>query len=511
MEALAKLAERVRQGEFADADALHRAKLQVCREHGLRRVPANHELLAWIPEGEREAVRLLKRKPVRTASGVAVVAVMPSPARCPHGTCLYCPGGVTWGTPQAYTGSEPLARRAAQHGYEPRAQTTARLAQLHAVGHATGKVELLVIGGTFTARSPAYREAFVRACLEGLNGEPSRSLEEAHRRNEAADHRLVGLTVETKPDAFLHEEVEHSLRLGVTRVELGVQSLREDVLRFVNRGHGLREVVEATRRAKEAGLKVGYHMMPGLPGTSYEEDLGALRELFANPAYRPDMLKIYPVLVVEGTGLHRLWRQGRYREMDTATAARLLAVAKADVPPYVRIMRIQREIPAHEIEAGVTKGHLRQLIRERMEAQGRRCRCIRCREAGHRRAALRPEDVELGVLRYEASEGTEWFLSFEDFSRGLLVGYARLRLGAVATVRELRVAGQVVPLAQHPGARWQHRGYGKALMGECETMAEEAGYATLRVTSGVGVRPYYRKLGYRRAGPYMEKPLTPPA
>ncbi len=507
MDPLAKLADEVRHGEVAEADALHRAKLRVCREHGLPRVPANHELLAWIPEEEREAYRLLKKKPVRTASGVAVVAVMPSPARCPHGTCLYCPGGVTWGTPQAYTGSEPLARRAAQHGYEPRAQTEVRLQQLRAVGHATDKVELLVIGGTFTARHEAYREAFVRACLDGLNGRPSASLEEAHRRNELAPHRCVGLTVETKPDAFLREEVDHSLRLGVTRVELGVQSLHEDVLRFVNRGHGLQEVVEATRRAKEAGLKVGYHMMPGLPGTSYEADLWALRELFANPAYRPDMLKIYPVLVIEGTGLYRLWQQGAYREMDTETAARLLAEAKADVPPYVRIMRIQREIPAHEIEAGVTKGHLRQLIRERMEARGRRCRCVRCREAGLRSVPVRPEAVELGTLRYEASQGTEWFLSFEDFARHLLVGYARLRLGEAATVRELRVAGQVVPLAQDPGIRWQHRGYGKALMEECETRAAEAGYAALRVTSGVGVRPYYRRLGYRRAGPYMTKPL----
>lgn len=508
MEPLATLAERVRRGGFADPQELHRAKLRACREHGLGRVPANHELLAWVPREEREGLTLLKKKPVRTASGVAVVAVMPSPARCPHGTCLYCPGGVAWGTPQAYTGSEPLARRAAQHGYAPEAQARARLEQLRAVGHATDKVELLIIGGTFTARPEAYREAFVKGCFDGLNGRPAVSLEEAHRRNEGAAHRCVGLTVETKPDAFLEAEVEHSLRLGVTRVELGVQSLREDVLRAVNRGHGLREVVDATRRAKEAGMKVGYHMMPGLPGTTYGQDLRGLRDLFADPAHRPDMLKIYPVLVVEGTGLHELWRRGRYREMGTETAARLLAEFKPHVPPYVRIMRIQREIPAHEIEAGVRKGHLRQLVRERMESQGTRCRCIRCREAGLRQASPRPEDVELRVLPYEASGGTEHFLSFEDASQDVLVGYARLRLGRRAIVRELRVLGRVVPLAKEPGARWQHRGYGKALMGECEAGAAEAGYGRLIVTSGVGVRPYYRKLGYRRAGSHMVKRLT---
>jgi elongator complex protein 3 len=509
MQPLAELAQRVLAGELRDQRDLHRAKLELCREHGLDSVPSNHQILQYVPEGQRDSLHLLRKKPVRTASGVAVVAVMTSPARCPHGKCIYCPGGVDWGTPQAYTGKEPAAMRAAQHMYDPEAQTRVRLSQLEEIGHPTDKVDLIIIGGTFTSRSDGYREVFVKGCFDALNGQPSPTLEEAHGLNETARHRCIGLTVETKPDCFLGEEVEHSLRLGVTRVELGVQSLYDDVLRLVNRGHGLDEVVDATRRAKDAGLKVGYHMMPGLPGSSYERDLRALKQLFENPAYRPDMLKVYPTLVIEGTGLYRMWVRGEYREMDTEEAARLMAEAKRHVPPYVRILRIQREIPALEIEAGVRKGHLRQLIQEIMEAKGYRCRCIRCREAGLQRAQVDPEDVSLGILKYEASGGTECFLSFEDFGGNVLIGYARLRLCETgAYLRELKVFGRMVPFAEDPGSRWQHRGYGRALMQESEALALEAGYDFLCVTSGVGARGYYRKLGYDLEPPYMVKRLT---
>ncbi|MFQ5838673.1 MAG: tRNA uridine(34) 5-carboxymethylaminomethyl modification radical SAM/GNAT enzyme Elp3 [Thermoplasmata archaeon] len=508
MQPLAELAERVLSGELEGND-LHRAKLELCRKHGLTRVPSNHQILQYVPEERRSSLSVLRKKPVRTASGVAIVAVMTSPAPCPHGKCVYCPGGVDWGTPQAYTGTEPAAMRAAQHEYDPGSQTETRLRQLQQIGHATDKVELIIIGGTFTARPEAYREAFVKDCFDALNGSLSSSLDEAHRMNETADRRCIGLTIETKPDCFLGREVEHSLRLGVTRVELGVQSLCDDVLRRVNRGHGVDEVVEATRRAKDAGLKVGYHMMPGLPGSTYERDLDSFRELFDNPDFRPDMLKVYPTLVIEGTGLHRMWLQGEYREMDTEEAARLLAEAKRYVPPYVRILRIQREIPAREIEAGVRKGHLRQLIREIMEASGHRCRCIRCREAGLRRVSVDPQDVSLGTIRYRASGGLEYFLSYEDFNQEVLVGYARLRLcSASAYLRELKVFGQMVPFQEDPGRRWQHKGYGKALMAESEALARDGGHDLLCVTSGAGARGYYRKLGYEQQGAYMVKRVT---
>jgi elongator complex protein 3 len=509
MHSLAELAERVLSGELRSREDLHRAKLEMCRRLGLSRVPSNYQILQYLPLASRESIQFLMKKPVRTASGVAVVTVMTSPAPCPHGKCIYCPGGVEWGTPQSYTGKEPAAMRAAQYGYDPEAQTRARLRQLEEIGHPTDKVDLIIIGGTFTSRPEDYREAFVKGCFDALNGRRSSGLKEAHLLNETAQHRCIGLTVETKPDCFIGDEVEHSLRLGVTRVELGVQSLYDDVLRLVNRGHGLQEVVDATRRAKDAGLKVGYHMMPGLPGSSYERDLQAFKELFQNPSYRPDMLKVYPTLVIEGTGLHHMWLKGEYTPMDTEEAARLMAEAKRYVPPYVRILRIQREIPAHQIEAGVRKGHIRQLIREIMEAEGYRCRCIRCREAGLRKVKVDPRDVTLGVLEYEASGGREFFLSFEEFDQDVLIGYARLRLGPTgAFLRELKVFGQMVPFAEDPGRRWQHKGYGRALMKEGEVLARDAGYDVLRVTSGVGARGYYRKLGYELQPPYMVKRLT---
>ncbi|MFQ5919656.1 MAG: tRNA uridine(34) 5-carboxymethylaminomethyl modification radical SAM/GNAT enzyme Elp3 [Thermoplasmata archaeon] len=509
MQPLLELAQRVVEGEIRDPEALEEAKREACRAHGLSRVPRNFEILRFVPESEEGARTLLRAKPVRTASGVAVVSVMTSPAPCPHGRCIYCPGGVDWGTPQAYLGTEPAARRAIRSRYDPRAQTEARLRQLASIGHPTDKVDLIIIGGTFTSRSSRYLRDFTRGCFDGLNGRAADTLDDAHRWNESAPHRCIGLTVETKPDCFLGREVEACLDLGVTRVELGVQSLYEDVLRGVNRGHGLAEVEQATLRSKNAGLKVGYHMMPGLPGSSYDRDLRALRELFDNPTYRPDMLKVYPTLVVKGTGLYRLWARGEYKEMGTEEAARLLAEAKVHVPPYVRILRVNREIGAGDVEAGVKKGHLRQLVRERMEAQGTRCRCIRCREAGLRRVMVDPEEVTLGSLKYEASGGRELFLSYEDFERDLLVGYARLRLCKEgAFVRELKVFGPMVPFHQAAGARWQHRGYGKALMAEAERVVEEEGYPRLRVTSGVGVRGYYRRLGYRLERPYMIKDLA---
>lgn len=507
MEPLAELADRVLSGELRTPEALHRAKVEVCREHGLREVPSNTALLHFIPESQRAQVPLLRRKPVRTASGVAVIALMTSPAPCPHGTCLYCPGGVTWGTPQSYTGTEPAARRALQLQFDPIAQTERRLAQLRALGHPTDKVDLIIIGGTFTARSEGYREAFVRGCFRALNETPSPDLSTAHRQNETARHRCIGLTIETKPDCFLGREVEHSLALGVTRVELGVQSLSEAVLRRVNRGHGVREVIQATRRAREAGLKIGYHMMLGLPGSDPSEDLRTFRELFENPAYRPDMLKIYPTLVVAGTGLHRLWKEGRYRPLETEEAAALLAEIKSVVPPYVRILRINREIPATEIEAGVSKGHIRMMAQDLLAAQGRRCHCIRCREAGLRETAVDPQRIALRRLPYAASRGVEEFLSFE--AEDVLIGYARLRLGPqTAFVRELKVFGPLVPFAEDPGGRWQHKGYGRRLVAACEERATSEGYVRLLVTSGVGVRGYYRRLGYRREGPYMAKDLT---
>jgi elongator complex protein 3 len=506
----ADLATCLEAEDIQDKAHVHRLKLALTRKHRLDAVPSDATVLRTLAPHVAARFRpILRSKATRTASGVAVVAAMTAPHPCPHGTCVYCPGGPRVGTPQSYTGREGAALRAAKHGYDPFRQTRARLAQLRAIGHPTDKVDFIVLGGTFTALDPDDQRRFIQGCFDGLNGFASDDLEAAHRANETAASRCVGLTIETKPDCFLGKDVDRCLGLGVTRVELGLQSTHDDVLRRANRGHTAAEGKEAIRRGKDAGLKVGLHMMPGLPGSDVDRDLASFRALFDDPAWRPDMLKIYPTLVLPDTGLYRMWRRGAYRPLTTEETVELLAKVKALVPPWVRIQRIQREIEAPLIAAGNRRGDVRVLAQERLAREGRSCRCIRCREIGLRRAPLDPDAVHLHRVDYEASGGTEVFLSYEDADRSLLVGYARLRSGpSGAFLRELKVFGDLVPLRERPEGRWQHRGFGTRLMGEAERVArEDFDHRRLRVTSGVGVRNYYRRLGYVRDGPYMAKAL----
>lgn len=494
----------------ASKDDLQRMKIRLARSHGLAALPSDSAILERLTPQVRDGlVDFLRVKPARTASGVAVVTVMTAPHACPHGVCTYCPGGPHVGTPQSYVGSEPAVRRAADHHYDPRDQTIARLRSLRAIGHDTDKVDLIVLGGTFTALEPSYQEWFIKGCLDGLNGFDSPSLVDAQDANESAVARCIGLTVETKPDRFIGREVEESLALGTTRVELGIQSTHDDVLEGVHRGHTDAQTRESMRRAKDAGLKVGAHMMPGLPGSDLDRDLESFRLLFEDPAYRPDFLKIYPTLVLPGTALYGLWKSGRYTPMRTEEAVELIARVKAIIPPWCRIQRVQREIGAPDIADGTKRGDLRVLAKERLRSQGLDCRCIRCREVGFRGVPPRPEALTLLRTDYESSEGVEIFLSVEDPDRAVLVAYARMRITTdVATIRELKVFGRVVPIHETAGERWQHRGFGRRLMGECERTAREDFRAkAMRVTSGVGVRGYYRALGYDLQRPYMVRSL----
>ncbi|MDW5561780.1 MAG: tRNA uridine(34) 5-carboxymethylaminomethyl modification radical SAM/GNAT enzyme Elp3 [Methanomassiliicoccus sp.] len=501
------------EGEVKDKEALQRAKIELCRRYGLNRVPPNSETLSLVEAQHLATVNeILRRKPVRTLSGVAVVAVMTSPAPCPHGKCIFCPGGVESGSPQSYTGKEPAARRGASYEFDPYAQVRGRMEQLEEIGHGTDKIDLIVMGGTFTSRPVEYQVEFVKRCFDAMNLSPSADLEDAQVMNENAPHRCVGLTVETRPDALTEEQVAVSMRLGMTRVEMGVQILDDGILRAVNRGHGLQAVVDATAVAKRAGLKVCYHLMPGLPGSSPAKDLDSFRRVFEDPAFRPDMLKLYPTLVVKGTKLFEMWQQGEYAPYTTDEAVELMAEMKRLVPPWVRIQRIQRDIPVPLIEAGVDKGHLRELIKERMRSKGHECRCIRCREVGLKGVKdYRPEDVVMTETAYQASGGDETFIAFELPEQDALVGYARLRTGdgPVAGLRELKVFGRMVPIKKQGGG-WQHRGYGKELVARAEEVARDKGCEAIRVTSGVGVREYYRSLRYSRDGMYMKKTLGRP-
>ena len=481
------------------------------------RLPSNVEWFEGLPpEGRASAGSPILRKPTRTLSGVAVVAVMTAPANCPHGRCTYCPGGIELGAPQSYTGEEPSALRGAQFGWDARRITEHRLDVLSRIGHPTSKVEAIVMGGTFPARPKAYRDSVFRGILEGLNGAPSGSLAEAARANETAGHRLVGLTVETRPDHCDGRILPDLLEGGVTRVEIGVECLTEEVLERVGRAHDVGAVARATREARDRGLKVVYHLMLGLPGMDPARDRSDVRRIFAEEAFRPDMVKIYPTLVLPGTGLFEEWRAGRYEPYSTEVASALLAEIKTELPPWVRVQRIQRDIPARLIAAGVRTSNLREVARARLAERGGRCRCLRCREVG-RRASPPAERFELREASYRAGGGKEELLSFEDPETDTVAGFLRLRTPSSETVggldapviRELKVLGAEVDVGAAPsgGAAYQHRGFGRALVARAEERTRSSGFGRLFVMSGIGTREYYRRLGFERAGPHLAKRL----
>lgn len=504
-----RIISAIKNGEVRDRDQLQRLKISLCNEFRLTDVPPNSRILQEVRDEDRKLLDpFLIKKPMRTMSGVAVVAVMTSPHPCPHGKCSYCPGGVETGSPQSYTGKEPAARRAERNEFDPYLQVKDRIDQLTAIGHKTDKIDLIIMGGTFTSRDRDYQEWFVKRCLDAMNGEDSPDLKGSQIKNETSEHRCIGLTVETRPDVFGDEQVELAMELGATRVELGVQILDDDVLSRSNRGHGIKETIDSTRSCKDHGLKVCYHLMPGLPGSDPKKDLECFKRVFEDPDFRPDMLKFYPTLVVEGTELYKLWKSGEYVPYDVDTAVDLLSKMKSMVPEYVRIQRIQRDIPAPQITAGILKSNIRQLVQENMAAHGDSCRCIRCREVGHTGESLDDIDsVEQKTITYEASGGTERFISLEY--NDSLIGYVRLRTdsGDTATVRELKVFGKIASIGSD-GEDWQHRGFGKELMVEAERLAILDGKKRMRVTSGIGVRRYYASLGYEFEPPYMIKDLN---
>jgi elongator complex protein 3 len=502
------LIEAVKSGEISSRGELQDRKIRLCGELGLKGVPPNSEILAEVSDDDRDLVLpLLIKKPMRTASGTAVVAVMASPHPCPHGKCTFCPGGVENGSPQSYTGKEPAARRAGRNLYDPYMQVTDRIRQMEAIGHDVSKIDLIVMGGTFTCRDPEYKEWFVERCFDAMNGSDSPDLASAQDLNETADRRCAAMAVETRPDSFSLGEAEDAMRLGATRVEIGVQILDDAILGAVNRGHTVQDIVDSTRVCKEAGISVGYHIMPGLPGSDPEKDMECFRRIFSDPAFRPDSFKFYTTLVIPGTRLYDMWKEGEYEPYGTEEAVELLAEMKSIVPEYVRIQRIQRDIPVPEIAAGILKSNLRQLVHQRMAEQGRKCRCLRCREAGHTGQEPKdPGDAELKIAEYEASGGTEHFISYE--SGDSVIGYVRLRTDSsgTAAIREMKVSGSVTPVSGR--GTWQHRGYDASLIARAEEVAASAGASRMRVTCGPGERGLYRALGYELERPYMVKRIS---
>ena len=520
-----EIVERLLSEPDATYKTFKEVRRSICKKYHLKSIPSNTYILSLLPNEERSRFKdQLRTKPTRTASGIAIIGVMTKPHPCPHGTCIFCPGGVRFGTPQSYVKNEPGVLRAIEYGYDPYKQVTSRVDLLTSSGHQVSKAELIIIGGTFLSLPRNYQRDFVKGCFDGLNGTRSLNLKEAHKNAEQAKIRNVGLTIETKPDWCMREHIDLMLSYGTTRVEIGVQALNDEVYRLVNRGHTLLDVVNSFRYAKDSGLKIVAHMMPGLPGSSPERDLDDLHQLFRDPDFKPDMLKIYPTLVLEDTPLYNMYRIGKYQPCDVETMVNIMVEVKKFIPRWVRIMRVQREIGANEISAGVKKSNLRELALNEAKNRGIICRCIRCREVGLRElrtgTTVEPENIRLLREDYESSNGTEVFLSCEDAVNDILIGFVRLRMpsskahrpevtGRSGIIRELHVYGSVVPVGKREDDGWQHKGYGVRLMREAEKIcAEEFNGNKMVVISAVGTREYYRALGYRLEGPYMIKRLN---
>lgn len=506
---------------------LHQVKTRVASKFKLNRTLSNAEIIRYLEPNEKiKLLKILRRKTIRTISGVSVIAIMTKPHSCPQSEpCIYCPGGPTQGAPQSYTGHEPAALRGTQNNYDPYSQVTARIKQLKSIGHSVDKIELIIMGGTFPSTPKDYQKWFIQRALDAITLLPSKNIEEAKNNAERSSIRNVGITVETRPDWCKIPHVDSLLGMGVTRVELGVQNLSDEIYKLVGRQHTVFDVKEATRIAKDSGLKIVYHLMPGMPGSNLKKDLKNFNKIFSESDFRPDMIKIYPCLVIAGTKAHELYTQGKYVPYSTEEAANLIAELKNNIPSWVRIMRVQRDIPAGLIVAGVKKSNLRQIIQKNMLANNYYCKCIRCREVGHRLMSnkLIPtlENIQTITTTYNASEGKEIFISIEDLQNQILIGYLRLRIPSSkahrseiikissAIVRELHVYGPLVPVGMHKMKAWQHKGYGSILLNEAEKIArDDFDLKKIVVISALGTKQYYSRFGYKKDGVYVSKNLA---
>ncbi len=548
-------------------DELSKLKLKLCKKYCITKIPTDIELFL---SSKQEKDKTLVTKPTRSISGVAVVAIMTKPHRCPHvkkgvGPCIYCPGGINsefGSVPQSYTGKEPATMRAIRNKFDAYLQVMNRLEQYIATGHVPDKVELIVMGGTFPSTPKKYQERFITDAFHAMNdfsklfykknkeliefnkykkffllpgdiknkgrtqqiikkltklkNKRKTALEKEHKLNETSRIRCIGLTIETRPDYANLKHGNQMLSLGCTKVELGIQTIYDNILKEIRRGHSVKNTISATRILKDLGFKINYHVMLGLPGMTREKEIAALKELFANPDFRPDMLKLYPCMVLKGTKLYKQYKKGKFIPINAAQAAELIAEFKEHVPEYVRIMRVQRDIPTFVTEAGVERTNLRQYVEDLMKKKGIKCRCIRCREIGRSNKASKK--IIIKTFEYNASQGKEFFISAEDIKNDAIIGFCRLRFpsqiirkeitGKTALLRELHVYGTTVAIGKKTGKNnSQHKGFGKQLLQTAEKITKTHNKNTIVVISGVGAREYYRKQGYERDGPYMVKQI----
>jgi len=551
---------------------LMREKRKIAKQYGIK-ILTNSEILKYLKNNEdgqpaKSAIRLqnvLRKRAIRTMSGIAPVAVLVKPYKCP-GHCAYCP--TEKDVPQSYLANEPAVMRAIRCDYDPYIQVQTRLQALEANGHKPEKIELIVIGGTWSYLPEDYKFWYIANCFKAANDfdgkitnyklqitnkfQNSKSknlkieklkivlklkienlklkLRQEQKKNEDAKYKIIGITLETRPDYINEKELLEMRELGCTRVELGVQAIDEKILKLNKRGHGVQAVADATKLLKNFGFKVTYHIMPGLPGSTANKDVKMFQQLFTDERFQPDQIKFYPTVVTKGSLLYRWWKQGKYKPYSDKVLANLIIACKKIVPSYVRIIRLIRDIPGESIVAGNLITNLRQVLQQR----GVKCNCIRCREAGDAKIT----NYKLQITNYDASGGREYFISADSLdpstSSGqggkILYGFCRLRLSHntyhttqskkhktrdmlqdVALIRELHVYGELVPVSTSAGSvqasRIQHIGFGKKLMLEAEKIARDNGYKKIAVIAGVGVRGYYRKLGYRLENSYMVKNL----
>ena len=467
-------------------------------------------------EPDEQLLHRLRMKPSRTISGVAPVTVLTKPYPCP-GKCIFCPTDIRM--PKSYLPDEPGAMRAEQHSFDPFEQTAARVQTFSDNGHSVDKIELLILGGTWSSYEHDYQEWFVRRCFDAMNGRSSDSLDQAHRWNERAQHRNVGLVIETRPDHITPVEIRRLRTLGVTKVQLGAQSLQDNLLDVNARGHTVDDTRHAVKLLRAAGFKIVLHWMPNLLGATPESDRKDYSLLWSDFALRPDELKIYPCSLLADTELHNSWQLGDYHPYSDETLLDLVADCKLETPLYCRINRVYRDIPAPNIVAGSTLSNLRQVVQGRMRERGQHCQCMRCREVRGRGVSM--DGLRQNKYSYRASASEEHFLSFDTRGKRL-AGYARLSLPTVevdlgireilgaALLRELHVYGPAVEIGDGSmtGRTAQHRGLGTRLLERSESIAAKAGFDRIAVIAAVGTREYYRSRGFVDSGTYMVKSVA---
>ncbi len=502
---------------------IDKLKRELCVKYKLSEAPTNPDILKYATDEQiTKFSQIMGIKPTRTISGVAVITVSTKPGFC-GGRCIYCPP-MTKTVPKSYLPTEPAIQRAKRNQFDPFKQVQDRLNQYRIMGHPTDKIEIIVLGGSFTALDKTYQEEFIKGIYEGLNGKRAKTLEEAKKINETSKHRCIGLTIETRPDYCMETHIDDLLKYGCTRSELGIQSIYNDVLDRVKRDHHVEETIKSIQLCKDACFKIIGHIMPFLPGSDFKRDLDMFKEIFTNPDFAVDEFKIYPCVVVPNTELYEQWKRGEYKPPTLEETIDLIVEMKKIAPPWVRFRRVFRDIPAPDIAAGPRKSNLRELALEKLKKQGYRCRCTRCREPGHakRLYGVEPDVENIKIVRrnYDASGDKEIFLSFEDTKNDILIALLRLRIPSekahrkeiniksTALIREIHTYGKLVPLEKRFDTEWQHRGYGGELLKEAERISkEEFDMKKILAISGVGVKQWFMKHGYDYDGPYVSKLL----